>query len=420
MAGDGIRKPLGGYFRIFQSYPFLLGIAFLSFLSTIALAVIIPTLPLYLKNEIGFHAGVIGFLFSVYATAEIIAKTPFGVLSDHWGKQPVILLGLLLTSFVPLGFIYARSPVFFVLLEVLNGLGVAAFWPMLSALIAEQVKHEERATALTVLNMSYLVALGLGPAFGAYVNHFARSSVMAFEVAFFLLLAAVVFGVVFFATASFPENELKKALRPELFETGRAEVGKRFSCFFEGFSGSYWVMLFISLFQQFGLGLLSSTFILYVNRQLGFHQGEIGTALLIPAVLVAIFALPVGHLTDRIGKVQVIQLAYLLGGAALVVVPFLGELWELAVVVALLALAYVAGTPAWFALTSVVVSPQRVGAAFAGISTMQSLGFIVGSPLGGLLYEHLHPASPFFASGSVLFLCLLLIALFLSRRSPGR
>jgi MFS family permease len=414
MAVDGIRRALGVYFRIFQRYPFLLGIAFLSFLSTIALAVIIPTLPLYLKNEVGFHAGIIGFLFSVYATAEIVAKTPFGVLSDRWGKQPVIFLGLLLTSFVPLGFIYARSLVFFVLLEVFNGLGVAAFWPMLSALIAERVEHEERAAALTILNMSYLVALGLGPAFGTYVNHFAGSSVMAFEVAFFLLLAAVVFSLIFFGVESLPGRGLKR----EQVGTVRTGAGKRFSCLLKGFSGSYWVMLFISLFQQFGLGLLSSTFVLYVNRQLGFDQGDIGTALLIPAVLVATFAIPIGHLADRVGKIRVIQFAYLLGSAVLVVVPFLGKLWELAVAVAFLALAYVAGTPAWFALTSIVVSPQNVGTAFAGISTMQSLGFIIGSPAGGLLYEHLHPASPFFASGSVLFLCLIMVTFFFSQKLP--
>jgi len=40
------------YFRIFKLYPFLPGIGLVSFFSTVGLAVIIPTLPLYLKNDL--------------------------------------------------------------------------------------------------------------------------------------------------------------------------------------------------------------------------------------------------------------------------------------------------------------------------------------------------------------------------------
>lgn len=413
--GKGLRDGLGSCFKIFKIYPFLFGIGLISFLSTVGLAVIIPTLPLYLKNNLGFNAGVIGLLLSVYATAETLAKTPFGILSDRLGRQPVILLGLVFAVFVPLGFIYAHHPLFFVFLQVLNGLGVAAFWPVLSALIADKVREEERTTALAVVNMSYLVALGFGPGLGTYVNHFTKTDTGAFQAAFFLLLISLLFGLVFFSK-NFPSEEQQG----EIFKQGRKRSsGIKLSSVARGFPNTFSVMLFISFLQQFGIGFLAGTFVLYINRQLGFSQGQIGTALLVPAVAVAFLALPLGYFADRIGKLRAVQFAYLVGAGALALVPFLHQIWQLVAVVAFLALAYVAGAPAWLALASMAAPPGGKGAALAGISTMQSLGFILGSPTGGFLYEHFYPRTPLFASSLILFVCLILALIFLPPHLSG-
>ncbi|MGB9791349.1 MAG: MFS transporter [Thermacetogeniaceae bacterium] len=392
-------------FELLKRYPFLIGVGAVAFLSTAGLAVIVPTLPLYLKNELGFSTGVIGLLLSVYAVTEIVAKTPFGIWSDRYGRRPVIMMGILLAAFVPLGFIVARSPVSFVLLEVMNGLGVAAFWPILSALIADSVGPEERVPSLAVINMAYLAALGVGPGLGTFVNHFMRSATASFYVA-----AALLFASSFLAWVVFPKEAAVSGERK-----GRAVAGESAA---EGRSpkdcyNPFYAMLFISLLQQFGIGMLGSTFVIFVNRQLGFSQGEIGTALLVPAAAVALLALPLGQYAERVGKDRAIKFAYMVSAATLAAIPFLKGLWELVVAVAVLALAYVAGTPAWLAIASVVAPYGKKGAAIAGISTMQSIGFIIGSPVGGLLYDKLHPTAPLFACSGMLFVCLFLAVVYI-------
>ncbi|MDH7576919.1 MAG: MFS transporter [Bacillota bacterium] len=400
------------YFRIFKVYPFLPGIGLVSFFSTVGLAVIIPTLPLYLKNTLGFNAGLIGLLLSVYATTETLAKTPFGIWSDRFGRRPLILFGLLLAALVPLGFMSARSPLSFIFLQVLNGLGVAAYWPILSALIADGVRVEERATALSVINMAYLAALGVGPALGTYLNHFLKTGTGAFQAAAVLLFGSFCFGLIVL-----PRHHSRPAARQEASgvqekrSPGPLPAPPRDS-------NPFPAMLFISLLQQFGIGLLAGTFILYINRQLGFSQGEIGTALLIPAAAVALLALPLGEYADRIGKRRAVQFAYLISAGALALVPFSRQIWELVLAVAFLALAYVAGAPAWLALASAVAPAGRKGTALAGISTMQSFGFILGSPAGGFLYDHLHPRAPLFASSAILVACLVLALIFLPADPP--
>lgn len=393
-------------FGIFKAYPFLPGVGLVSFLSTVGLAVIIPTLPLYLKNSLGFSAGVIGLMLSVYAATETLAKTPLGIFSDRFGRRPVILCGLLLAALVPAGFVFARSPLAFVFLQILNGLGVAAFWPILSALIADRVRAEERAAALSVVNMAYLSALGVGPALGTYLNHFLKTGTGAFQAAAVLLFGSFCLGLAVLPRCGPGFAGGKGGRAPEAREPDLSPARS-------SHSNPFSVMLFISLLQQFGIGLLAGTFILYVNRQLGFSQGEIGTALLIPAAAVALLALPLGRYADRIGKPRAVQFAYLISAGALALVPFLVQVWQLVLAVALLALAYVAGAPAWLALASVLAPSGKKGTALAGISTMQSLGFILGSPAGGFLYDHLHPRAPLFACSAILFLCLVLALIFL-------
>lgn len=404
----GIREVLAAYFRIFRVYPFLVGVWVIAFLSTVGLAVIIPTLPLYLRNSAGLSASVIGLLFSIYAVTETLAKTPFGALSDCIGRRRVILLGLFFTAFVPLGFIYAKKVVFLAFLQVLNGLGVAAFWPVISALIADYVSEEERTSALSVVNMAYLTALGLGPAVGSYVNHFLKADTAAFKLAFVLLLISCLGVLLFFPCGH--GREVRHAQSHDPVRNSSSGVLKQKQV------GKYTVMLFISLLQQFGVGMLASTFVLYVNRQLGFSQGQIGTALLVPALMVALFALPLSSLADRVGKPLAVQSAYLLSAGVLALIPFLDQAWQLVGAVAFLALAYVVGAPAWLALASVFAPSGRKGAVLAGIGTMQSLGYILGSPVGGLLYDRLQPQAPFFAGSAFLFLCFALVLLFFTER----
>jgi len=399
------------YFGILRAYPFLAGIGLVAFLSTAGLAIIIPTLPLYLKNNLGFSAGVIGLLLSVYAITETLAKTPFGIWSDRFGRRPVIMLGLLLAALVPVGFITARAPLAFIMLQVVNGLGVAAFWPVLSALITDSVRAEERAPALAVVNMAYLAALGVGPALGTYLNHFLKTATGAFYAAAALLLASFLLGLTVLPRRRFgTAGEQEAGRTEERREPGRLACHNRYNLFS--------AMLFISLLQQFGIGLLAGTFILFINRQLGFSQGQIGTALLVPAAAVAVLALPLGQYAERIGKHRAVQFAYLVSAGTLALVPFLHEIWQLVIAVAVLALAYVAGTPAWLALASFVAPSGRKGTALAGISTMQSLGFIIGSPAGGFLYDQLHPGAPLFACSAILFICLALALIYLPGDSP--
>jgi len=90
------------YVNFFRRYPLLLAVGLISLLGTLGFAVIFPTLPLYLSEDLGISAGIIGLIFGAYAASETIFKTPLGFLSDRLGRRPLIIAGLAISFLVPL------------------------------------------------------------------------------------------------------------------------------------------------------------------------------------------------------------------------------------------------------------------------------------------------------------------------------
>lgn len=408
------------YISIFRRYPLLCRIGSISLLSTLGLAVIVPTLPLYLSEDLGIGPGIIGLIFGAYAASETIFKTPLGVLSDHVGRRPVILTGLVISFLVPLTMTCVYHYLYFVALQFLNGFAIAAFWPALSALTADRVPVEERTTAMTVFNMSYLVGLGLGPALGTFINHAFNSHKAAFYAAALLVAGAALLGLF-----TLPGNKVQHSggAREDACEEGLGTtVLKALSASGAGLGGVSFLwknrvlaaMLFISLLQQFGAGMLAPVFVLFASQQLGFSQADIGKSLLGPALVIAVLALPLGRLADTLGKQRAVEAAFLVSALSVLMIPAIATVPLLISLVGALGLAYVVGAPAWTAITTMVAPSESKGAAIAAIGTMQSLGFILGSSAGGFLYEHVTPATPFHACGVLLLTCFVLTCLLVS------
>ncbi len=403
-------------FYVFKKYPVLIPIGAVALLSTLGHAVFVLILPLYLKETLSFTASIIGVALGAYAVSETIVKTPAGFISDRVGRKAVIVFGLFLCTLVPLPMTLISHPAQLVLLQVINGAGVAAFWPVLAALTADKVAVQNRSQAMAVFNLSYLVALSFGLVLGAYANQAAGSNVAAFYVAVFFLAAATVTAV-----AAIPGKlRANRAAREDGVPSGerkgtwtlKKEIARYTTLL--GERPVLKAMLCISLLQQFGTGLLAPVFVIFASEQLGFSQMDIGRVLLIPAVAVALLALPFGRLADMVGKAKAVRYAYAAAAPAIFLLTCGGGFTAWQVLITVAGLAYVTGAPAWTALASIAAPRGRGGGTLAAVSTMHSLGFILGPGVGGLLYDHVSPSAPFYGCSVVLLVCLVLVRLLVS------
>src|SRR5947199_1718207 len=64
------------------------------FVNLVGFGIIIPLLPFYAQT-FGASPLVIGLLFASFSLSQLLATPALGVLSDRWGRRPVLLFSLL-------------------------------------------------------------------------------------------------------------------------------------------------------------------------------------------------------------------------------------------------------------------------------------------------------------------------------------
>lgn len=371
----------------------IIGIAQLGF------ATILPLLPLHLTEQLGASVRLVGVVVATFALVETFFKTALGGVTDRYGRRPILIAGLLVSSVAPLVMSVLRVPVLFVPLRFVDGLGSAALWPSAAAAIADTTTSDRRATGMAMLNVFFLAGLAAGPALGLFVAGFAGHFRAGFYLASGLLaLAAVV------AILTFPRDTHTPA--PEAAFVGYHATPPP-EPLWRVFEASRTAPLLFSMYlvafvQMFGLGLLVPIAAIYAKRIVGLTEHAIGILFLVVVASVALATLPAGRLADRIGKPHLVASGMVIGSLGMWMLPLSTRLSGLIPAAVLLGVSYALTAPAWLALVSELAPVGRLGLAVGASETVQGLGLVLGPLLGGLLWDAFGPRAPFVASAAVL------------------
>jgi DHA1 family tetracycline resistance protein-like MFS transporter len=144
------------------------------FADLMGFGIIIPLLPLYAAQ---YHASPldIGLLFSIYSACQFIASPILGVLSDRYGRRPVLIFSQLGSSlgYLLLGVVMNiqwMNPTYALLLiycsRLIDGLSGGNI-STAQAYISDVTSAENRARGMGVLGAAFGVGFAMGPALGA-------------------------------------------------------------------------------------------------------------------------------------------------------------------------------------------------------------------------------------------------------------
>lgn len=376
----------------------VMGVAELGF------ATIIPLLPLYLKDQLGASTVLVGYVVSAFALTETVFKSVWGWVGDRVGRKPLIVGGLLLASLAPTLMATIRDPDLFVPLRLVDGLGSAALFPAMAALISDLTDPDRRAAGMGTLNLFFFGGLAFGPALGTFIAGFTGSYRAGFYAASGLLVLAALF-----AMAAVPEPREHHLAGPDHVGYHASPAGAHVADLVQSmhYSPQLLVMLMIAFVQLFGVGLLAPILVIYAKHQVGLSEHLIGVLFLTIAIAVALSFVPAGHLADRVGKKRVVLVGMVLASLGMWAIPagetlLGGRLWVLALAAATLGVSYALTSPAWLALVSELAPPGRAGAALGAAETAQGFGLFLGPLFGGHLYDAVSPVAPFVGSALVL------------------
>src|SRR5688572_9876502 len=65
-------------------------------LRMLGLFMVLPVFALYAQNLSGANPALVGVAMGIYGLFQAFFQIPFGLLSDHFGRKPLILIGLLI------------------------------------------------------------------------------------------------------------------------------------------------------------------------------------------------------------------------------------------------------------------------------------------------------------------------------------
>jgi MFS family permease len=119
--------------------------------------------PLYrvYQEQFGFSSGVLTTVFGIYALALLAALLVVGALSDHVGRRPVIVAGLLLQVVAMLLFLVADGVGWLLAARVVQGLSVGSITGALGATLLDYQRRDRPLGAL-LNSASPTVGLSLG------------------------------------------------------------------------------------------------------------------------------------------------------------------------------------------------------------------------------------------------------------------
>ncbi len=142
------------------------GLAGIYGLRMLGLFLILPVFALYAHDLEGATPLLVGIAIGAYGLTQAILQIPFGMLSDHIGRKPVIYGGLFVFVLGSLVAAFATSIEGVILGRVIQGAGAVS--AAVTALTADLTRDEVRTRAMAgigaSIGLSFGLALVLGPA----------------------------------------------------------------------------------------------------------------------------------------------------------------------------------------------------------------------------------------------------------------
>lgn len=388
-----------------QTRSTLIALAFCMALIMIGFVMI---LPLFARRFESFGEGVeaLGISAMAFALTTTIAAPFMGMLSDRFGRRPIILLSLSGLVLAFSGYLFANTAEMLILLRGVAGIFMAGLLPAMTTIVGDLAPGDRRGQWIGIVNGGGSAGWIVGPLLGGflydrfgYVVPFAASIAMAGG-ALLLALFLIPETYVPSAHANQPRLSWARGLR----------------------ALSAWPTLSLLMFITFGVmfawAFIEPQFMFYAYDDLSWTSSQLGLVMSAYGVAFMFGEFAFGQLSDRRGRKPVLLLGLVLFSAQFIgLVIFRQPIW-IVVSFILAGLGNALYDPASSALVLDITPPDYTARVMGLKSTAGSLGNLLGPALVVLITPYAGPQAVFLIS-AVLVLTLA-FAVWLALRVPER
>ncbi len=363
------------------------------------LFIVLSVLSSYAKELPGGTAFLAGIALGGYALTQALLQVPFGVMSDKFGRKKTLLFGLLLFAFGSAVAAMADNIYVLLLGRFLQGAG--AIGSVVTAMIADQVREDERAHAMAIMGMviamSFAAAMIIGPIVAGYWS----------VSALFWLTAALALTALLILFTAVPE--------PPHIEHHYSEEEAKIK---EVFKDKDLVRMYITfLFHSSTMAI--AFFLIPILMKSKFDMTRMDYwKVYLPAVIFGIIAMgPAAVLGEKYGKGKEVFVASVLFIiAAFAMMGFSSNFWIFAAGATFFFIGFNMFEPLLQSFVAKFAKVHQKGAALGVANTFSYVGIFLGGAIGGWIYGRYHEEGVAIA---VIVLSLFWIAWIVSMRNPA-
>ncbi|QFK72741.1 TCR/Tet family MFS transporter [Pradoshia sp. D12] len=340
------------------------------FLVMVGFGIIIPVLP-FLAEEVGGTPTQLGLLMAVYSLMQLIFAPIWGKISDRIGRKPVMLIGIfgLALSFFIMAI--ANSLWIMFVARIIGGILSSANMPTTMAYVADITTEEDRGKGMGIIG----AATGLGFIFGPAIGGILSKSSLNTPFLIAGILSTLTFLLVLIV--------LKESLTAE--QLGKQSSGNK--SMWMNFSGAASILFVLQCVVSLSMAGLEATFAYFAANKAGIDTVQLGYIFMIMGFGSAIVQGGlIGIMTKKWGEGRVIQIGLIVSIIGFILILFTNSFWTATLFITIFGLGNGLIRPAVTALLT-KTSTGGHGSSTGLLSSFDSLGRIIGPPLGGLLYS---------------------------------
>lgn len=340
------------------------------FLVMVGFGIIIPVIPFF-AEKVGATPAELGLLMGVYSFMQLISAPIWGRISDRIGRKPVMMIGILglAISF----FLMAISSQLWMLFvaRIIGGLLSSANMPTTMAYVADITSDEDRSKGMGIIGAATGLGFIFGPAIGGL---FSKTSLnMPFYIAGTSSL------LTFFLVLFILKESLSLEKRGEHFKEKNSIKGS--------LSGATSIIYILQWFISLSLSGLEATFAYFAAKKAGLDSIDLGYIFMIMGFGSALVQGGlVGRLAKKYGEGVIIQAGIIVSAIGFGLILLVNSFTTAAIFLTIFGLGNGVIRPCISALLT-KRSTVGHGSTTGILSSFDSLGRIIGPPLGGWMFS---------------------------------
>ena len=316
----------------------------------------------------------VGIIILSAGFCSAISQALGGVLSDRFGRRPILLIAALVSIFLYSGLavlIGISAPVWAIAIAYIAGRSMLTTTrPVISAMVADFTSKERLTEAYGILRIGANMGWAAGPAIGGYLATFLPYGWL-FGIA--PLTCGIVSLIVFFFIHDSSHRVSKR-------------VGFR-SMLPPANNQAFLVFAVISLLLFIVMGQMVSTLSIFTVDRVGFSTAQYGLLLTLNGLIVIFFQYPMTLALKRLAKFRALILGSLLYGFGYLSLGWITQFeWALGAM-AIITAGEIIHAPVTLSVIGELSPPDQRGRYMGLFGLSQTIGMSMGPLVGGILLD---------------------------------